>query len=88
MQRIAQQHDDLLIGTDDGTALDLGRPQQQHALLRYLRQAQLAQGGQGVFLLLVGTVGDVADGHAELVGMLEKLLRAGDQLRRSVTLPR
>ena len=76
-----------MIGADDGAALDLGRSEQQHALLRYLRQAQLVQGGQGVLLLLVGAVGDVANGHAELVGVLEEFLRTGDQFGGAVTLP-
>ncbi len=53
---------------------------------RHLGQTELAQGGQGIFLLLVGAVRDIANGHAELVGVLKKLLRPWNQRGRTVTL--
>lgn len=87
MQGVTQQQHDLMICTDDGATLHLRRPQQQHAF-RDLRQPELAQRGQGVLLLLIGAIRDVANGHPELVGVLKKLFRTWNQRRGTVTLPR
>ena len=87
VQRVAEQQDDLVVGLDQRAALDLRRAEQQHRLGADLRQAERGQRLQRVLLLLVGAVGDVEDGDAEAVGMVEELLRPRDQRRLAVALP-